>query len=113
MRQMAPVKASANRSQPFSHARASQMARSVDLASFFVRAPAALVLLDPDLKILMVSESLAELLRIFTPPDFRKDTRASYSIHPPSIEDPKTRRQNWPGSTQLRDCRGTPQLALA
>ena len=32
----------------------------VDLASFFVRAPAVLVLLDPDLKVLMASERLAD-----------------------------------------------------
>jgi PAS domain S-box-containing protein len=60
MRQIAPVKASMNRGGPSRKRERAKWLDRIDLASFFVRAPAALVLLDPDLKILMVSESLAE-----------------------------------------------------
>jgi len=60
IRHTVPIKASVNRGSPSRKRERAKWLDRIDLASFFVRAPAALVLLDPDLKILMVSESLAE-----------------------------------------------------
>ncbi len=111
MRQVAPVKASMNRGSPSRKRERAQWLDRVDLASFFVRAPAALVLLDPDLKILMVSESLAGSCGF----SLRQILGKTPSQLIPSIprkrrSDSKTRCQNWPCSTQLRDCRGASQL---
>jgi two-component system, NarL family, sensor kinase len=49
-----------NRAGPTPNGERAKWLDRVDLTSFFVRAPAALVLLDPELKVLMASEHLAE-----------------------------------------------------
>jgi PAS domain S-box-containing protein len=57
---MATTKIRMNRAGPAPNRERANWLDRVDLASFFVRAPAVLVLLDPDLRILMISERLAE-----------------------------------------------------
>ena len=58
---MATSKVRMNRAGPSADSERAKWLDRVDLASFFLRAPAVLVLLDPDLRILMASERLAEL----------------------------------------------------
>ena len=87
MRQMAPVKASVNRASPSRTRERAKWLDRIDLASFFVRAPAALVLLDPDLKILMVSESLAESCGFSLRQILGKTPGQLAPSIPPSIED--------------------------
>jgi hypothetical protein len=60
MRLIANPKIRMNRAGPSPNGERAKWLDRVDLASFFVRAPAVLVLLDPDLKVLMVSERLSE-----------------------------------------------------
>jgi two-component system, NarL family, sensor kinase len=60
MRPMATAKVRMNRAGPTPNGERAKWLDRVDLTSFFVRAPAALVLLDPELKVLMASEHLAE-----------------------------------------------------
>jgi PAS domain S-box-containing protein len=57
---MATSKVGMNRAGPSADDDRARWLDCVDLSSFFVRAPAVLLLLDPDLKILMSSDRLAE-----------------------------------------------------
>lgn len=58
---MATSKVRMNRSRASIAGPRAKWLERVDLSSFFVRAPAELILLDPDLKILMASERLAKV----------------------------------------------------
>jgi PAS domain S-box-containing protein len=58
---MATSKIRMNRAGPTRNGESAKWLDRVDLSSFFVRAPAVLVLLDPDLRFLMASERLAEV----------------------------------------------------
>jgi len=58
---MATSKVRMNRAGPAADGERARWLDLVDLSSFFVRAPAVLVLLDPDLRFLMASERLAEV----------------------------------------------------
>jgi two-component system, NarL family, sensor kinase len=60
MRLMANTKIRMNHAGPTPNGERAKWLDRVDLASFFACAPAVLVLLDPDLKVLMVSQHLAE-----------------------------------------------------